>query len=229
MNVPEALGKQYGPLPAGGWLLAAGAGVAVAVVVRRRAQAAPASAAELDATSLPGDNTSTAPGAGNLAGPSSDTTPATSSAAVALDNDTWRGVVERQLLAEHYAPILVDTALSHYLIGAPLPPAEQVVIARALLIGGPPPVAPPPITPGTPPPTYHPPATRHPVAKPAPKPATYVIRRGDKLADLARHLHITSAQVWERNHAALDAAARRHGRNDSAHGRYLYTGMTVHA
>lgn len=159
-DVRAALAKQYGPLPAGGWLLAIGGGVAVAMFVRRRAQTN--TAAELDGENLPGDNTDTAPGAGNLGagGSSSPARPTT--------NDEWRLAVIPLLIAAGFAPLVVDSAVSHYLYGEPLSPAEQSVIAKALQIAGPPPEAVPPPTPGT----SSTPTAEPVVRTPAPMPTT---------------------------------------------------------
>lgn len=170
-DVRAALAKQYGPLPAGGWLLAIAGGVTVAVFVRRRA--GNNTAAELDGENLPGDNTDTAPGVGNLAGTGGSTSTRPTS------NDEWRLAVIPLLIAAGFAPLTVDAAVSHYLYGEPLSPSEQAVIAKALQIAGPPPEPVPPPVPGT----SSTPVTTPPVRTPAPMPGSAAVLIGKLGAD----------------------------------------------
>lgn len=161
-GVHGALGKQLGPMPVGGWLLAVAGGVVVAYYFRRNA-AASSAAVDPNAANLPTDTTGwdtadpggTAQGVGGSAGGSggggNGNAPAggpkaaseASLARAATTNAEWRHhAVLAMAGTRGFDAAHVDNALADYLAGHKLTEGEVVALAATEALCGPPPHTP---------------------------------------------------------------------------------------
>lgn len=186
------LGKQVGPLPLGGWVLAVGGGLGLAFYAYNRS----GSATTTDTPAV------VDPGVGNGAvGGWLPTTPVTGTgdATAGLGdgpvatNEAWGVRAINWLIAQGYNAAEADSAIRKYLAGNdPAPSVKEYVLQSLALqhFGSPPnplpppltppPVVPPPTTGGGPttlpsvhpvPPSQAPPPVTTPAKPPAPKPA----------------------------------------------------------
>lgn len=205
------LGKMIGPLPVGAWVAVVGGGVGLAYLANRRRGAAPAVAPGADQAD-PGTPTGGAiglPGAPITAAPGDSPTPAKPTT-----NDEWVAAGTRELVGRGYGALLVQTALTKYVLGEKVTPEEQSVIESALRIVGPPPFTPPlsptpvptrpPLRPSpmprpTPMPRPKPPPPVHappPIRPPQPKPV-HIVGAGETLTSIAKKYY-GDGNLWRR-------------------------------
>jgi hypothetical protein len=129
------LGKTYGPLPLGAWVVLVGGGLGIALYSSRNKKG-PAQTVE-DTSGVPGVGT----GAQSLW---VQNAPPAGSDAVADDkfttNEEWARACVNYLIAQGYDAALADTAVRKYLQSKPLSLSENALIKVALAKYGAPPV-----------------------------------------------------------------------------------------
>lgn len=157
MSDAPDLSRKVGPAPLGVWIAAVLGGVGWGLYRRRKASAAPTAAADA--------STATDPGIGNPSGPLPVVDPTTIPDAPDT-NEAWRILAERRLVSGGFGPVAVDAALAHYLAGDQLTTTEGAIIAAALTLAGPAPLAPPP------------PHVTGPISAPPPAPTPHAIPHG---------------------------------------------------
>lgn len=167
----------------------------------------------------------------------------TTSGTVYSTNQQW-GVAAIQGLIRMGVPAsLATTSVTLYLSGTALTADEATTIGQAIAAFGPPPLplpvtqsapvatapAPSPTPKPAPAPTPKPAPVPAPKPTPAPiaKPKTYTIRSGDTLTAIALRHRTTAGALYTKNASLLDSVARKHGRKDSGHGRYIYPGTVI--
>lgn len=210
------LPKTIGPLPIQVWAVAILGGVAVAYFVRKRATSSAATTAAAAATPAtdPGSSLDgTAPATTGTTVPIGLTTQYSGVTTPTIDtNSAWQTQAEISLIGKGMAPLLVDRALSGYLLGNQLDTSEQAVITAALQTMGPPPQGAPVVTLG---PTVTPPSPT--TTKTVPWPTTdlfhqpgapkYTVQSGDTWASLAAKFNTTGATLWQLNTGNLPLVA----------------------
>lgn len=148
-GLTDALGKQYGPLPLGGWILAGAGGVAVATVVRRRSlvtvaadDQATQAANAADGLYLNGEggSTSTNPGAGNLYQPPIYGDGTLDDVEKPTTNAEWRTKAVTVLAQNGYNGSAANYTLTRYINGYTIKDAsnQAMVDAAIRLVGAPP-------------------------------------------------------------------------------------------
>lgn len=130
--------EQYGPLPGWAWILVVGGALGMSFYFYSQQPS--------DEEVVTVEDTSSPSGVGQRAGgwsytpPEEEPTPDTDFET----NEEWGRHVRDQLIAEGYAPAIVDSAVRNYLAGNGLTQEEQSVINIALAkFGGPPQILPP--------------------------------------------------------------------------------------
>jgi hypothetical protein len=117
----------------------------------------------------------------------------------------------------------VVTVLGKYLGGQPLTSTEADLVRSAWALHGMPPVNPPAIvmvstastpgTPSTPPPSSPPPSSPPPAAV-----RTYTVRSGDTLSGIASRHGVSTAALYTRNSAVIEAEAKKRNKSSSRGG-----------
>lgn len=187
------LGKQYGPLPLGAWIVVVGGGLGLAYYTRRTGQ-----------EPVIVDDTSGVPGVGTGAvggwvptapSPSAPVEPAITT------NEEWGRAAINWLLARGYPPNESDSAVRKYLSGVTPSIQEYTLIGLVLVALGAPPQ---PLPPNEGDPYVPPVVTPPPTAPPPPPPAQPVVRTftvtrwpapGSSLSSIARIVY-GNANRW---------------------------------
>lgn len=160
MNVPDALTRKIGPLPAGAWILALVGGIGVAVVIRRGAtdsgqyaegyEEGEQAGYESVASDWTNGPSATEPGAGNLAGtpgPQGNTGetgmtgPGVRRVANTAARRAWRDRAVAAVVAKGRKRENAIHVLDRYLAGKTLAVSGQRLVAQAKSLVGPPPPA----------------------------------------------------------------------------------------
>jgi hypothetical protein len=153
------LGKQYGPLPLGAWIVVVGAGLGIALWTRRTSQSEP--------EVVESGNGEPGVGAGG-SGMYTQLTPVVPSGQITkpTTNEEWATVAINWLIANNYPADKADIMIRKYLGGLTLSVGEYTMLAKVLAAIGPPPqlLPPPPEEPPPvdPPPNTDPPPTNNP-------------------------------------------------------------------
>jgi hypothetical protein len=130
------LGKQYGPLPLGAWVVVVGGALGLAWYTRRSSGVEPEIMEDVSGT----------PGVGIGAPadwtPIVGTPPPTTTAPTT--NEAWAVKAIQWGIAMNYPPNMVDSAVRKYLAGLKLSVQEYTFIGLALIANGPPPQPLPP-------------------------------------------------------------------------------------
>ena len=199
--IPEALTKDLGPLPVWGWLVAGAGGIGLGLIVRSRGLfgggGGGSTVVGTNGTGLIPD--AFIPGAGGVilgggggTGSGSNVTPVEE----ITSNNDWRRAALARAIADGVGSVVADNALSDYLAGRELSPAQVAVIENVLRTIGLPPNPPGQIittpAPPAPDPDPAPPPTPAPAPTPTPAPAptspavkTVTVRPGDSLSKIA--------------------------------------------
>jgi nucleoid-associated protein YgaU len=162
------LGKQYGPLPLGAWIIVVGSGVGIALWARSHQSTEPS------AVRAPGVDSGV--GLGGTPGVYTELTPVVPAGGVApaiTTNEQWASAAITWLIAMGYPAVVADSAMRKYITGTGGYSAQEyMMVTLALAHLGPPPsplppdVTPPPALPGpitnTPPPPATPPTSTAP-------------------------------------------------------------------
>lgn len=133
------LGKQYGPLPLGAWIVVVGGGLGIAYYANRQSQ--PPVEVE-DQSGVPGVGT------GDVGGWTS-TDPGTISQGAITTNEQWAIRAINDLIAQGYNSVDADSAIRGYIGGIKLSVKETALLAVALAKWGSPPQPLPPSEGGT--------------------------------------------------------------------------------
>lgn len=176
-----------------------------------------------DATPSTGDAT-ISPGGAAVADPvtpaGGDYTPTTSTTRPQTNGEWLAYVTARLQLPPYNRPAIATfNALTKALGGEPLTTAEASIVEIALQVGGTPPEGMPklnisaPTTGGT---TTTP--TPAPKPKPTPTAASYTVRAGDTLTKIGLMWGNTWRQVYDKNAATIESAAKQHGHTSSRGG-----------
>lgn len=146
----SALTRKVGPLTVQAWLIVIGVGGALGLVIRRfgsSSSSAPqlltepstdsGSGAPSGGWTAAGPNAGAAPGSGIGTPPD----PRTSNPYTAATNMEWQRIATERLVAAGYGldPLSVSNALTRYLQGDPLDPAQAAIVTQALRAAGTPP------------------------------------------------------------------------------------------
>jgi hypothetical protein len=144
------LGKQYGPLPLGAWVVVVGGALGLAWYTRRSGGGVEPQVTE---------DVSGTPGVG--VGAPADWTPITGTPApvttAPTTNEAWAVKAIQWGIAMNYPSNMVDSAVRKYLAGLKLSVQEYTFIGLALVANGPPPQPLPPGEETDPPPSTDPP------------------------------------------------------------------------
>lgn len=174
------LGKQYGPLPLGAWIVVVGAGLGIALWTRRT-QAEPEVVE--DGSGTPGV------GAGG-SGMFTELVPVTGGSGTIgkpTTNEEWGVLAINWLIANNYPANQADSAVRKYLAGVKMSVGEYTMIGKVLAaLGAPPQVLPPAEEdppPTDPPPTNPPPTEPPPTSTKLPAPKNLRQTDGVKYTD----------------------------------------------
>ncbi len=130
-------------------------------------------------------------------------------------------------------------ALNAALAGQPLSSNDMAIVELAIRLVGTPPEGMPPLNITAPSKVPVPSTTPAPAPAPSKTPvppasSTYVVKSGDTLSSIASKWRTTSSAVYSRNAAAIEAAAKKHGRTSSKGGPnntpgwYIYAGTVLY-
>lgn len=151
-------------------------------------------------------------------------------------NQEWAAAARDRLMEAGYEPGYVALVLGKYLDRQGLTPDEAAVVRAAWAYVGHPPEGSYPIVPigtTTPPPTPPPPAPPAPPPPAPPAARTWVVQSGQTLSGIASYLRAhagytgTWQQLYQRNSAVIEAAAKAHGKKSSNGGNLIFPGTTL--
>lgn len=173
--------------------------------------------------------------------PSEDSTVSSDTSTTPSTNAEWTQQAISYLSSIGFDPGAVATALGLYLARQPLTADQQAIVndARAA-IGDPPVGGPYPIVTGLPTTTGTPIISKPPVTTPPPAGTTkappkktahnYTVVKGDTLTGISQKVfHTTrwSQDIYNSNRAVIEAAAKAHGKANSANGHWIYPGTVL--
>lgn len=159
-------------------------------------------------------------------------------------NGEWLSQATDKLVAPPHnrAPSATWNALNNALNGQPLSATDMAIVELAIRIVGTPPEGMPPLNMTTPSKVPVPSTPTTPTTPPAPAPApktpapssTRIVKSGDTLSGIASDWRVTTSAAYQRNAAAIEAAAKAHGRTSSRGGPsnslgwYIYPGTVLY-